>query len=136
MDILGIGPLELLLILLIALVVLGPQEMSSSARKLAGFIRKATRSDTWKQMMATSREIRELPTRLVRESGFDEQINEIRRDAALSIDAPYEKPVNRGGPAEVTPAPPPAAAADAPGPDVNQQDREEHQETGGESLPD
>jgi len=112
MDLFGIGPFEFLLILLIALIVLGPQEMANNARKLAGFVRKITRSPTWRQMMSTSREIRDLPTRLVRESGFQEQMDEIRRDTNLQIDKGTGfKPVSHPLPGELTPAVNPAGSS-------------------------
>jgi Sec-independent protein translocase protein TatA len=114
MDLFGIGPLELVLILLIALVVLGPQEMANSSRKLAGLVRKVMRSPTWKQMMTTSRELRDLPTKLVRESGFEDQLNEIKRESAFRIDPGPVKPVSHPTPAELTPPPAPPKVEEKP----------------------
>ena len=118
MDLFGIGPLELILILLIALVVLGPQEMANTSRKLAGTVRKVMRSPTWKQMMTTSRELRDLPTKLVRESGFEDQMNEINRDTAFRIEPGPVKPVGHPTPAELTPPPKPPEAEEPPAPEI------------------
>jgi len=81
MNILGIGPLELVLILIIAILVLGPQQMVVTARKAGALVRKVVKSPIWGTIMDTSREIREIPTKLVREAGLEEDIKEIRSTA-------------------------------------------------------
>ena len=86
MEILGIGPLEFLLILLIMLVVLGPREMVKTGHQLGSMIRRIIRSPIWQQMMSTSQEIRNLPTRLVRESGLDEDVAELKKATQIRID--------------------------------------------------
>jgi Sec-independent protein translocase protein TatA len=72
MDILGIGPLELILILVIALIVLGPNDMVKTGKTIGRFLRKLVLSPGWQTIQATSREIRHLPNRLMREAGLDE----------------------------------------------------------------
>ncbi len=72
MDILGIGPLELLLILIIALVVLGPKDMVKAGRTIGRFLRVIVTSDTWKVINQASRDIRNLPNRLIREAGLED----------------------------------------------------------------
>ena len=87
MELFGIGPLELLTILVLALIVLGPKDMVKTGQQLGKFLRDLIRSPAWKSMMNTSREIRDLPTRLVRESGMQEEIaeiNQMRSDLNLS----------------------------------------------------
>lgn len=81
MNILGIGPLELIFIVIIMILVLGPQQMVVTARKAGALIRKIVKSPMWSTIMDTSREIREIPTKLVREAGLNEEINEIRSTA-------------------------------------------------------
>lgn len=81
MNILGIGPLELIFIVIIMILVLGPQQMVVTARKAGALIRKIVKSPMWSTIMDTSREIREIPTKLVREAGLDEEIKEIRNTA-------------------------------------------------------
>jgi Sec-independent protein translocase protein TatA len=75
MDILGIGPLELLLILIIALIVLGPSDMVKAGRTIGKFLRQVITSPTWKAVTQTSNEIRRIPNRLIREAGLDEEIS-------------------------------------------------------------
>lgn len=72
MDIFGIGPLELLLILLIALIVLGPNDMVKAGRTIGRTLRKIVSSDTWRVVQQASRELRNLPNRLMREAGLEE----------------------------------------------------------------
>lgn len=81
MNILGIGPLELVLILIISILVLGPQQMVVTARKAGALVRKVVKSPIWGTIMDTSREIRDIPTKLVREAGLDEDLKDIRSTA-------------------------------------------------------
>ena len=78
MEILGVGPLEILLVIILALVVLGPQDMVVTARKIGAWIRKMVRSPLWREIMETSREIREIPTTLIRDSGIQEAMTELK----------------------------------------------------------
>lgn len=82
MQVLGIGPLELVFILIIALLVLGPRGMVNTARQGGELIRKLVRSPLWKEVVDTSREIREIPGKLVREAGVEKELDMLRRAAA------------------------------------------------------
>jgi len=68
MEILGIGPSELFFILVIALILLGPKDMQKTGRALGKFLKQVVTSDGWKLFQQTSREIQNLPTRLMREA--------------------------------------------------------------------
>jgi Sec-independent protein translocase protein TatA len=59
MEILGIGPLELFFILLIALIVLGPGDMVKAGRTLGRFLRKVVTSPEWRTVQKASRLMRE-----------------------------------------------------------------------------
>jgi Sec-independent protein translocase protein TatA len=83
MDFLGIGPLELIFILIIILVVLGPQEMVRTGALLGRYLRKLMMSPTWKLIQDTSREIRYLPNKLARQAGLDEIQKEMREGMDL-----------------------------------------------------
>jgi hypothetical protein len=83
MEFLGVGPLELLFILLIAIIVLGPADMVKTGRTLGRVLRKIVTSPTWKTILDTSRGLRYLPNKLIREAGLEEEakdLNQIRRD--------------------------------------------------------
>src|SRR5512135_922926 len=81
MQIFNIGPVEFLLILLIMFILLGPEGMIKTARQIGAWIRQAVRSPIWRDIMGYSQEIRELPTKIVRETGLDEDLAEIKRTA-------------------------------------------------------
>ena len=79
MNLFGLGIPEIILILVIAVIVLGPEVMVTTARSLGRGIRKLIRSPFWSTMVETQREIREMPTRIVREAGLEEDMKEIKR---------------------------------------------------------
>lgn len=81
MEVFGIGPLELVLIFLIILVVLGPKEMVTGARKLADWIRKLRQSDLFK----TSKEIAEMPKKIMKDTGLEDEINQIRDVSSRTV---------------------------------------------------
>ncbi len=72
MEFLGIGPLELFFIVLIALIVLGPKDMVKAGRTIGRFLRTLVTSPTWRTIQQTSRELRYLPNRLMREAGLED----------------------------------------------------------------
>jgi Sec-independent protein translocase protein TatA len=72
MDILGIGPLELTLIVIIALIVLGPNDLVKTGRTLGRWMRKVVMSQEWRTVQRASHELRTLPNRLIREAGIEE----------------------------------------------------------------
>ena len=83
MEILGIGPLEIVLVLILALVVLGPQDMVATARKIGLWVRKFTRSEMWAEIMDTSREIRQIPNALLRDTGLQEAANDLKQAGSM-----------------------------------------------------
>jgi len=78
MEILGVGVPEMLFIVLIALILLGPKEMIAASRTLGRFLRKFITSPTWMAMRKTGEELQRLPTKLVREAGLEELQNEVQ----------------------------------------------------------
>lgn len=105
MQLLGIGPLEFLLIIVVAVIVLGPKGMVQAAQEAGKLIRKIVRSPIWRDIVDTSREIREFPRKIAREAGIEAEIDELRRSARgtyieinptrqpLHIDQLQEKPI-------------------------------------------
>lgn len=89
MNILGIGPLEFLFILVIAIIILGPKDMVKAGQTIGRWLRKLIMSETWRTVQNTSRELRNIPTRLIRESGMDEiqkdlpSMNEVSKAGGL-----------------------------------------------------
>lgn len=90
MEILGIGPSELLFIIIIALIVLGPKDMQKTGRAIGRWLRKIVTSDGWKVFQQTSREIQTLPNRLMREAQLEELKDldkEIKQDLRQTTDS-------------------------------------------------
>jgi sec-independent protein translocase protein TatB len=119
MEIFNVGPLELLLIIIIALVVLGPKEMVNTTRRIGKWVSKVVRSPYWAELMRTSKEIRDLPNKIVREAGLEDEAKEIRaslRDVNTDLnraanlktweDSLHTQPP-QNAPAEGTPPPAP-----------------------------
>ncbi len=83
MELFNVGPLELVVIFIIALLLLGPERMTTTTRSLGKWIYRMVRSPYWTSIMDTSRELRDLPTKIVREAGLEEslkEINELNRE--------------------------------------------------------
>jgi sec-independent protein translocase protein TatB len=91
MEILGIGPLELLFILLIALIILGPGDMVKAGKTLGRFLRKIIISPEWQTVQKASRELKYLPNRLMREANLEDiskdlnEINKIGKDITREV---------------------------------------------------
>ena len=71
MEILGIGAPELIFILLIAIIVLGPKDMQKAGRTIGRWLNQFIRSDGWKVFQRTSAELRNLPRNLMREANME-----------------------------------------------------------------
>lgn len=82
MEFLGIGPLELVFILLIALIIVGPRDIAKTARTLGRFLNKLYKSEGWRTFLVASRTLRGLPNRLAREAETEElkELKELRKD--------------------------------------------------------
>lgn len=123
MEIFGIGASELIFILLIAIIVLGPRDMQKAGRTIGRWLNQLVRSDGWKVFQKTSAELRNLPRNLMREANMelkdvDKEIKEIRQ----TIDPRYRPPAStssRNPPpsnkTDTSPQPPPADPADTNG---------------------
>jgi len=84
MEILGIGPSELIFIVVIALIVLGPKDMQKAGRTIGQYLNKIVKSDGWKAFQQTSHELRNLPTNLMREANMD--LTETEKEIRKSMD--------------------------------------------------
>ncbi len=78
MEFLGIGPMELLLILVIALIVMGPNDMVKTGRTIGKFLRTIVKSPVWQAVQQTSRDLRYLPNKLMREAGMEEEVEQLK----------------------------------------------------------
>jgi Sec-independent protein translocase protein TatA len=74
MEIFGIGPLELILIVVVALIVLGPKDMIATSQKAAIWLRKLRNSEIW----TTTKEVMDIPKQVMKETGLDKEIRELQ----------------------------------------------------------
>jgi sec-independent protein translocase protein TatB len=116
MEILGIGPSELLFIIIIALIVLGPKDMQKAGKTVGRWLNNLVRSDGWKAFQQTSREIRGLPTKLMREANMEiaEAEREVRKamEEKTSYRPMSQKDLNQPKEPENTIQPPPVKPAE------------------------
>jgi sec-independent protein translocase protein TatB len=143
MEILNIGPLELIIILLIAFVLLGPRDMILTAQRVGRFIRNLVRSPMWKEVLGYSMEIRELPQKIMDETGLQETLAEVTKstkEVADELNAQVKEATEaarvpevehlRINPNAVVSGPPTAPAVSAPVPQ-----KESAGETAAEQTP-
>jgi sec-independent protein translocase protein TatB len=72
MDILGIGWLELVFILIIAMIVVGPRDLGKVGKQIGHFLNRVYKSENWKMFNDASRTLRNLPNRLAREAALED----------------------------------------------------------------
>jgi len=72
MEIFGIGPLEFLFIVLLALLILGPKDLVKIGKSLGQGLNKLIKSDAWKTAREASEKVRSLPNELMRQAGIEE----------------------------------------------------------------
>ena len=94
MEIFGVGPSELVFILLIAIIILGPKDMQKAGKSIGRFLNQLVRSDSWKVFQKTSTEIRNLPRNLMREANMEmaETEQELRRTLDPRLLDPLSNP--------------------------------------------
>jgi hypothetical protein len=89
MELFGIGIWEVLLIILIALIILGPQDTVKAGRNIGRAVRRFFSSPEWRALLEASREIRTIPDKLLEDTGLDHPEDilpseaEIRQEAGL-----------------------------------------------------
>lgn len=106
MEILGIGMPELIFVIIIALLVLGPKDMQKAGRTIGKFLRNVITSDGWKMFQQTSRDLRTLPNRLMREA--NEELDQVNREIRTTASIPDP---SRTSAANSRPTPQPYSAA-------------------------
>jgi len=125
MDFLGVGPLELILIIVLALVLVGPRDMAKLGRDAGRFLNRLYRSPAWRTMNDASRELRNLPTRLAREAELDtlqRDLEQAGKGLQQDVQSASEgmsawTPAARPTPPPALPAQPAGASAEAPKPE-------------------
>lgn len=109
MEILGIGWQELIFIVVIALIVLGPKDMQKAGRSIGRWLNQLVQSDNWKVFQKTSSELRNLPRNLMREANME--MREAEKEIRRAIDPRPNQPASSASrDPSITPraAPPPS----------------------------
>ncbi|MEO5886464.1 MAG: twin-arginine translocase TatA/TatE family subunit [Anaerolineales bacterium] len=101
MEILGVGWQELIFIVIIALIVLGPKDMQKAGKTIGRWLNQLVNSDTWKVFQQTSGELRNLPRNLMKEANMEMQ--ETERELRRTIDQIDPRP-NRTVASSIPPA--------------------------------
>ncbi|MCA1899962.1 MAG: hypothetical protein LDL50_04550 [Chloroflexi bacterium] len=116
MEIFGVGTSEILFILILALIILGPKDMQKAGKTIGKWLRSVVTSDGWKVMRQTTSRLRTLPHELMRQANEElnnvKDIGEIRNElkgaGEFLKDWDPRKPVST---TRFQAAPPPAPAA-------------------------
>jgi sec-independent protein translocase protein TatB len=116
MEIFGIGAPELIFILLIAIIVLGPKDMQKAGRTIGRWLNQLIRSDSWKVFQRTSAELRNLPRNLMREANME--VAEMDREVRNAID-PRVDPTSRTSAKQTPKVDPPAVKPTETDPEKN-----------------
>jgi sec-independent protein translocase protein TatB len=115
MEFLGIGPMELIFIILLAIIIFGPKDIVNTSKTVGKSLNKFIRSDTWKTINQTSRELKNLPTRLMRETGLEE-LEKSTKEEMAKVDSAIQQSVGTAtsleSPPGVVPTPPPPSNID------------------------
>ena len=121
MEILGVGAPELLFIIIIAIIILGPRDMQKAGRTIGTWLNKLIHSESWQILQKTSAEMRNLPRNLMREANMEMQQTEedirkaLEKQRKPAASSPSRSPIPSNG-AENTIQPPAANPAE-PEPD-------------------
>jgi len=79
MQVFNVGVLELLFILVLAFIVLGPKKAIMAAGDVGRFIKKLTTSSFWREIITTSSTIREFPKKLMNDNEIQKTIEDLDR---------------------------------------------------------
>lgn len=97
MEIFGIGLPEILFVLLIAVIVLGPRDMTRAARTIGKFLRSVVKSEWWQSFKSGAQAVRKLPYQLMREAGMEEdwqavsEVTDLGKRYGRRIDKPGQE---------------------------------------------
>ena len=82
MKFLNIGVLEFVFILLLALIILGPRKAIDAAGEVGRWIKGLTHSEFWRDIVTASKEIKDLPKKMMDEAELQKTVNELDRSTA------------------------------------------------------
>jgi sec-independent protein translocase protein TatB len=83
MEIFNIGALEFLFILLLAFIILGPKKAVEFAGKVGSWVKDFVKSPFWKNIVSTSKDIKDIPRKIMDDTEIQNTINEIDRSTKI-----------------------------------------------------
>lgn len=82
LNIFGIGPLELLGIMVLLLLLFGPTDLVRMAREAGRLINRLTRSEGYQTIQQASQEIRNLPQKILQETELETLQKDLKGEPA------------------------------------------------------
>jgi Sec-independent protein translocase protein TatA len=95
MDFLGVGPLEVIFILVIALIIFGPKDIVKAGQETGKFLRRIIKSQGWQTVQKTSRDLRTLPNKLIREAGLEEVQSDLNDIGSIAKPPDIKKEIQK-----------------------------------------
>jgi len=116
-ELFGIGPLELIFIILLALIIFGPKDLEKAGRTIGRSLYKFINSDTWRTLTRTSQKIKTFPNDLMRQAQQEILQEKVDSGAVKSEEwkmDPRSQPAAVKPPATQSPVQPTAAPDEPP----------------------
>ncbi len=85
MQIFNLGLLEIAFIVLLAFIVLGPQKAVEEAGNLGRWIRKIIKSPFWRDLVSTSKDIKDIPKKIMDDAEIQKTLEDIDRSARINL---------------------------------------------------
>lgn len=89
MNFLGIGPVEFIFVLIILILIFGPNDLAKAGKTIGRFLNRIVKSDGWRAVREVSNEMKDLPNRLAREAELDDTLKEL---SGKPTSSPSQKP--------------------------------------------
>lgn len=89
MSFLGIGPIELVFLVILLVLIFGPEDLVSAGKKLGRFLNQVKRSDFWSALSDLRKRAKTAGEEIIKETGIDEvqedlelmpDLNDFRRE--------------------------------------------------------
>ncbi len=83
MEIFNVGALEFFFILLLAFLVLGPKKTVEVAGEVGRWIKEFVKSPIWRDIVNTSRDIKDMPRKIMDDVEIQKTLEEIERSTRV-----------------------------------------------------
>ncbi len=101
MKTLNLSLLEIVFIVLLAFIVLGPEKAVKEAGNLGRWIRKIIKSPFWRDLVSTSKDIKDIPRKIMDDAEIQKTLEDIDRSVntnfSSSVNAENREKSAKGG---------------------------------------